>query len=254
MMTQNDELAKVKAKIRALAAQTVLNGCYETEALIAAEHVGRLLAQYNLSMSEVDVREEKCVYSVVDLGVKKMGAEFNFTAGIGALCDLKWWTCGRQRYSPGVTLHLYGLEPDVEMAKYLFDVIRAAQKNELNGYRRTSDYHASHHIKRSATHAFKYGFAVRVYQRLNELKANRIKEQELRAKEAPTGRSLIVLKGQLVNAEFKLFSQEKKLKLRTIKQTVRTKSSSAYSAGKSAGEKVNLSRPLTKSEPAGYLT
>src|SRR4051812_12666015 len=67
----NSELAKVKAKIKALAAKTVEAGCSEHEALHAAEMVGRLLDQYNLSMDEIDIREEVCVLGEVPDGSRR---------------------------------------------------------------------------------------------------------------------------------------------------------------------------------------
>src|SRR4051812_20637233 len=67
----NSELAKVKARIKALAAKTVEAGCSEHEALHAAEMVGRLLDQYNLSMDEIDIREEICVLSEVPAGSRR---------------------------------------------------------------------------------------------------------------------------------------------------------------------------------------
>jgi hypothetical protein len=60
MNTQNIELNKIKAKIKALASKTIDAGCTEHEASEAMAMVGRLLAQYNLSMSEIDVREQVC--------------------------------------------------------------------------------------------------------------------------------------------------------------------------------------------------
>ncbi len=58
-MSQTTELARVKARIKALAEKTVANGCTKAEALSAAEMVGRLLEQYALSMDEIDVRTSR---------------------------------------------------------------------------------------------------------------------------------------------------------------------------------------------------
>ena len=55
-MRQQDELARVKARIKALAERTVARGCTEAEAMAAAEMVGRLLERYALTMDEIDVR------------------------------------------------------------------------------------------------------------------------------------------------------------------------------------------------------
>jgi hypothetical protein len=78
MTKQNDELIRVKLKIKALAAKTLDNGCTEHEAMTAATKVGELLEQYNLSMSECDVREEKCIKKTVGMGSAKWQAGYSF--------------------------------------------------------------------------------------------------------------------------------------------------------------------------------
>jgi len=48
-MSQTDEFARVKARIKALTDRTVGNGCTEAGAMSAAEIVGRLLERSALS-------------------------------------------------------------------------------------------------------------------------------------------------------------------------------------------------------------
>jgi hypothetical protein len=68
-MSQTDELARVKARIKALTDRTVGNGCTEAEAMSAAEMVGRLLERYALSMDNPAVKSRpiKC-FSEFPLG------------------------------------------------------------------------------------------------------------------------------------------------------------------------------------------
>src|SRR3982751_2797802 len=91
----NSELAKVKAKIKALAAKTVEAGCSEHEALHAAEMVGRLLDQYNLSMDEIDIREEVCVLGEVPAGSKRRMPVDGAVVPIARFCDVKTWHAKR---------------------------------------------------------------------------------------------------------------------------------------------------------------
>jgi hypothetical protein len=77
-LSQTTELARVKARIKALAEKTVANGCTEAEALSAAEMVGRLLEQYALSMDEIDVRTSRCVQAEVPLGGHRRRATARF--------------------------------------------------------------------------------------------------------------------------------------------------------------------------------
>jgi Protein of unknown function (DUF2786) len=64
-LNQTQELARIKARIKALTEKTVANGCTEAEAMSAAEMVGRLLERYALSMDEIS---ERCSHTF-DLSV-----------------------------------------------------------------------------------------------------------------------------------------------------------------------------------------
>ncbi len=90
------ELAKVKAKIKALAAKTVDAGCSEHKAMHAAEMVGRLLDQYNLSMDEIDIREEVCVLGEVPVGSKRRMPIDAAVVPIARFCDVKTWQAKRE--------------------------------------------------------------------------------------------------------------------------------------------------------------
>jgi hypothetical protein len=46
VVTQKDELARVKNRIEALADKTIANGCTEAEGMSAGEMVGRLLKRH----------------------------------------------------------------------------------------------------------------------------------------------------------------------------------------------------------------
>ena len=54
------ELDKLKARIQALRAKTIDNGCTEDEALSAAAKVAELLDRYALSLTDVEMREVPC--------------------------------------------------------------------------------------------------------------------------------------------------------------------------------------------------
>jgi Protein of unknown function (DUF2786). len=57
---QNSDLAaldKLKLRIQALRAKTIDNGCTEDEALSAAAKVAELLDRYDLSLTDIEMRE-----------------------------------------------------------------------------------------------------------------------------------------------------------------------------------------------------
>ena len=90
-MNQTQELARVKARIKALTEKTVANGCTEAEAMSAAEMVGRLLERYALSMDEIEVREARCVQAEVPMGGQRRRPIDACVPAIARFCDCKVW-------------------------------------------------------------------------------------------------------------------------------------------------------------------
>ena len=58
------DLDKLTARIQALRAKTIDNGCTEDEALTAAAKVAELLDRYDLSLSDVELRAEPCQHLI----------------------------------------------------------------------------------------------------------------------------------------------------------------------------------------------
>ena len=58
--TKIDALDKLKARIQALRAKTTDNGCTEDEALSAAAKVAELLDRHDLSLTDIEIRDEHC--------------------------------------------------------------------------------------------------------------------------------------------------------------------------------------------------
>ena len=55
------DLDKLKARLQGLRAKTIANGCTEAEALAAAAKLAELLDRYDLSLTDLELREEACV-------------------------------------------------------------------------------------------------------------------------------------------------------------------------------------------------
>jgi hypothetical protein len=255
----------VKEKIRALNSKTVANGCTEAEALAAMAMVGKLLEQYNLSMDEVSLREDGCVCIAIDLGGKRISAITRTIVGISALTGTQTWQgtvwgktaelCGLPGDHLNRNQHVFffGTPTDAEAARHLWNVIVAAHETELAAYKLSDEYAnfdapenwsvRSHGItRRSLSSSFSHGMADRLIERLVVMaKESRetVKEEEAagRAAHIMTGRSLIVLKQELVEQEWKKTG----IKLSSGSSAGAT-SSSAYGAGKAAGGRVNLGR------------
>lgn len=284
-MHQNEELNRVKLRIKALAAKTVEAGCSEHEAYAAATKVGELLAAYNLSMAECDVREAKCVTIKIDTGLYSRGGMDTVAVALGDFADCrvwfsqgsKTWRLENDRYVKervNSKHAFFGQESDTELVEYLYKVIKSALDFETEAFKLTDEYKSSRR-KKAAYVSFQKGFASRVCYRLRQLKRENdealrraheetmstVKSFWAHASESPltprekraagvTGTALLVLKKQLVEQEFKVHGPGK-LGKHYYRGSI--KNDDAYYAGQRAGERVNLSRPIGGSSVGGYL-
>jgi type II secretory pathway component GspD/PulD (secretin) len=172
-----------------------------------------------------------------------------------------------------VSYAFFGQEDDLELVKYLYDVIDSAIEHETESFKSSDEYRASRRRK-TATVSFGHGMASRISYRLRDLrrkndaelrKAQEAMDQTFEAEveagvatttQAPSagkvrGTALVVLKGQLIDAEFK----KEGVKLRKAYGSHRANDSEAYYKGHAAGDKVNLSRPIGGgSKNSGYLS
>src|SRR3954462_10542171 len=76
---------RLKTRIQGLRAKTTDNGCTEAEALSAAAKVAELLDRYNLSLTDLEIREAACEWREYETQRKKrirlddcLGAVANF--------------------------------------------------------------------------------------------------------------------------------------------------------------------------------
>jgi len=233
-MTQTTELEKVKARIRALAARTTDRGCSEAEALAAAQKVGELLEVYGLTMSEIELRQEACVQrEIIITGprVQAVGAVF---LSIIRLTETKGWTAGRSNFN------LFGLEPDVMMGEYLLHLVAGAIDREEAVFRASAAYRASRLTPQSRLRSFRYGFAERVADRLDEIADHRAASAAAGRGAATPGTALVIAKEKRITTAFR------DLGIRLVSRTTtrRVRDGTAYRHGKEAGGRVGLDRPV----------
>ena len=250
-MDQKDELAKVKARIRALASRTVERGCSEAEAMAAAAKVGELLEVYGLSMSEVDLREEACVQRVMVFDDPRRQAMGWLFPALLRFTDCRGWTVGRADYV------IFGLEPDVQMAEYLMHVIATALHHEESRFRRSPDYLGARAAPQAVLRSFRIGFADRLATRLEELgNHRRASEQAARDQTARAsagagagGTALVLLKERKIEDGFRALG----VRLRTVTRSTVVRDKGAYGRGREAGGRVGLDRPVGAGPAAGRL-
>lgn len=260
-MRQNNELTKIKARIKALAEKTVQNGCSEAEAMSAAKMVGKLLELYSLSMDEIDIREEPCITLTKKWDGARRRPIADCLVALAQFCDCKVWvTTEHVGYS---RVHTYdgiryrakmaktgfacfGHEADAQMMMYLADVIEKAVAAEVRQFKTTPTYLAAS-SRRTSSDSFQKGMVERIATRLVEMKEARDREM---AAARNTGTALIVLKGTVIEEEF----EKTGIRLRTtyVRSTAGS-DSDAYARGNAAGDRVNLNRPVNRDRAVSDL-
>ena len=237
-LSQNDELARVKTRIKALTDRTVARGCTEAEAMAAAEMVGRLLERYALTMEEVDVRQEPCVQVEVPIGGKRRRPIDVCVPALARFCDSKVWLARTEQQAHYV---FFGFETDIALAAYLFAVIDRAIGNGVAAFRAQRPALAGTTLRRESA-SFQGGMAARVAERLAALHTAR---ESAVAAQRPTGTALMLVRHHVVDQAF----AARNLRLRSM-AGLTLRRNAAFRAGQAAGERVNLRRPLEGADAA----
>jgi hypothetical protein len=222
-------LDKLKTRIQALRAKTIANGCTEDEALSAAEKVAELLDRHDLSLSDVEIRDEPCEQRTYETFRKKRIPLDDCIGAVANFCDCRVW---REKNPAGENRYVFfGLRADVEVAHYLTELIDAAVRAELGRYKTSRDYARFRHQDRHMANAsFTLGMVVSIGDRLTTMKRARD------AVNAGSGRALVVLKAAVVDQEFDKLD----LRLRSPRGGTRLVSGAAYEAGSAAGESMAI--------------
>jgi hypothetical protein len=232
------EIQTVIEIIKNLTKKTTSNGCTEGEALAAAIKIGDLLKVFNLSMDKIFLGEAKCVTGEVSIGGNNRKPVDSCVVTIGEFCDCRVW------FSRGMEgkYCFFGLETDVEMAKYLYGIISSAIDTETIKFKLSPTYiFAAAHRKRLST-SFQRGMAARIHHRLKEMMEQRKAEEDEEQQDQleSTGTSLVIIKTNKIEDEFERLN----LGLKKYYRTTIRYNPDAYLKGQSAGDKVNLNRPV----------
>ena len=230
-----DALDKLRTRIQGLRAKTIDNGCTEGEALAAAAKVAELLDRYDLSLTDVEIREAPCERLAYETHRKKRIPLDDCIGAIAEFCDCRVW---REKNPAGEGRYVFfGLRSDVEVAHYLTEVIDTAVRTELGRYKTGSEYQRFRHQERHMANAsFALGMVGSIADRLMAMKAARDEVNH------STGRGLVVLKAAVVDAELEKLD----LKLRTVHRASRLVSPMAYDAGGEAGASFAVNPGLRK--------
>ena len=217
-------LDRLKARIQGLRAKTTDNGCTEAEALSAAAKVAELLDRYDLSLTDVEIREAQCERREYETRHNKRIPLEDCIGAVANFCDCRVW---REKTATGdVRYVFFGLRADIEAAHYLTELIDGAVRSELGRYKTSAGYQQFRHKDRHMANAsFTLGMVTSIAEKLTAMKAGRDQANN------DAGRHLVVLKSAVVNAELERLD----LKLETVRRPTRMVSPEAYDAGGAAG-------------------
>lgn len=218
------ELDKLKTRIQALRAKTIDNGCTEDEALSAASKVAELLDRYDLSLTDVEMREAPCERLEYETWGKKRIPIDGCVGAVAHFCDCRVW---REKNQAGEARYVFfGLRSDVAVAYYLTELIDAAVRSELGRYKTSPDYRRFRHKERHLANAsFALGMVTSIANKLTAMKSVRDEVN------SSTGRDLVALKTAIVDTELEKLD----LNLRRQRNGKRMVSMTAYEAGRTAG-------------------
>ena len=218
------ELDKLKGRIQALRAKTINNGCTEDEALSAAGKVAELLDRYDLSLTDVEMREASCERLEYETWRKKRIPIDGCVGAVAHFCDCRVW---REKNHTGEARYVFfGLRSDVAVAHYLTELIDTAVRSRLGCYKTSPDYRRFRHKERHMANAsFALGMVTSIANKLTAMKSSRDEAN------SGTGRDVVVVKTAIVDAELEKLD----LNLRRPRGASRMVSMTAYEAGSTAG-------------------
>jgi hypothetical protein len=220
------DLDKLKARLQALRAKTIANGCTEEEALSAAAKVAELLDRHDLSISDLAMREEQCEQAVVESNKKQRQPISACVPAIAEFCDCKVW---REKDGDGKIRYVFfGLRPSIEMAQYVYDVIATAMRGAWGDYERSRRFIRYTHDEKGS---FLFGMAVSIAEKLTHMKTARDE-----ANRRGGGRDLVVVRHAIVDAEFAKLN----LHLRQGRSSGKKVAAGAFEAGQSAGRSLAI--------------
>ena len=226
---QYEARAKILTRLRLIMNKTVENGCTEAEAMMAAAKVSAIMAEHDIVSSELDFKDETYLADTFDLH-RSRAHPIHYCAP-----SVARYTGTRSYFSKpkhgGFKYVFFGMSTDVEIAKYSMQLIYNCMKAEAKEFKKDGAYLFAK-SKISARDSFLKGMALSISKRLDDLTLERKKTTT-----ASSGRDLVVVKDQLVDAEY---AKIKPATLVTENRKVSIGMPTALDVGIARGKQVNL--------------
>lgn len=219
-------------RIRALMAKTVANGCSESEAMAAAAKVSELMDRYGLTYSDFEIKQTRCRQRQA---TERRHDVILVACAIARFCNCRHWLEGGR-------IQYFGLPVDVTIATYMTDLCRSAMDV---GFKRfaNSDLCPWDRDVRTLRKPFMVAMAYRLSERFDEMAASRARAT------TADGTSLVVVTNAVVEKQYLAL----KLKLTPGRAPRFHNDAEAESAGRAAGDRVNLATGINTAPRRKYL-
>lgn len=220
------------AKIQALLAKTVKNGCTEAEAMSALEKARAMMADHDVDQDDLTFGGETCIDHSTTAKDRDRVRESLATA-VGAFCECRAWTAGFER------IVFFGLQSDTGFANWLLTTLADFVRRELENWLRATWKPGTPSVRRRETEGFVNGCTRRLSERLFAL-APRPKPGN--------GRDLVVAKMALIEKEM----AERGIRTRETFKLGRG-DRDADDAGELAGDRARFNRPIDENAVRGRI-
>lgn len=224
--------------VKALLSKTVANGCSEEEALSAAYKARELMAKYQLTMADIDVKKEGATHAFREnfTNSPEMHVLMTLYGPISKFTETRGW-----QSSIGNKVNFVGLASDVMFAEWLIDMLSEFCYRNTKVYMKTyprGDIGATKRAKVS----YMIGCAERIGERL-------LAEWERRR--PPPGTGLVVVKDALIKDHLVSMG----IKLHAVGRSTPPLDPLSVALGKAKGNEANFTKPMndaSKKERLGY--
>jgi len=256
-MNASDARTKMLQRVLNLRARAEDAGSSEAEMNTALNMAMKLMESYNIEEAELAMAEAsgeiklEVITRVADTnllkGKKQLHKVLLTLTGISKFTETK---VVYSQYSGAATFT--GHRPDIELAEFLVGVIKDALDREFENYKRREAGRLGYGAKTS----FQNAMATRVSNRLHEMAAQRdsdrrakkVEAERLRIENAATASSTALVVSEIAEQKAKEVAAEFNKahpRLRTVRTMTRSSNSNAFSAGRAAGDRVNLGRAIS---------
>jgi hypothetical protein len=234
MTTARDKLL---AKMRALMARTVANGCTAAEAMAALDMLQRMKDEHDVDDVDLQLGDDPVITEQRQADDRDRIRE-SLVMAVGAFCQCRAWSTRHHREQ----LTFCGLQSEVIFAHWLLDTLADFVKRSLTDFLEATRTPEMPRIRRRDTEAFVVGCTTRLCSRLYQLAE--------RAKPA-AGRGLVLARNALIERHL----AERGIALHQHRDRAgRSSDAGIWNAGAAAGDEARFDRPIERTAAPSAIT